>query len=111
MEYPESNYSCALEVKVVIYTLTMNKSLSMCLWLLGLVILSDSQYVSGGFTVNDSQYTLRWEVLGPYVTFRAVARGTGYVGFGISPGGTMVEADLFVSGVYDNGTTYAIVRR
>jgi len=68
-----------------------------------------SQYISGGFTVNDNQYTLRWEVFGPFVTFRAIARGTGFLGFGLSPKGTMEGADFFISGMYDNGTIYAVV--
>jgi len=80
------------------------------IWLIILIIPSDSQYISGGFTINKNQYTLRWEVFGPYVTFRAVAKGTGFVGFGISPKGTMEGADLFISGMYENGTAYAIVR-
>ena len=83
--------------------------LSVLLFLSGTMVLVESQLIRGGFTINDNQYTLRWEVHHPFITFRAIARGTGFVGFGLSPKGTMEAADIFISGMYDNGTVYAIV--
>jgi len=75
------------------------------------VEIVQSGYISGGFTINRDQYTLRWDVHHPFITFKAIARGTGFVGFGLSPKGTMEGSDLFISGMYDNGTVYAIVRQ
>jgi len=41
------------------------------------------------------------------ITFELWAETTGYVGFGISPQGGMAGADIFIAGVYSNGTTYS----
>jgi hypothetical protein len=72
-------------------------------------LLVQSQHIHGGFTVNGNQYSLRWDVNGHFITFRATARGTGFVGFGLSPKGTMEESDLFIAGMHNNGTVYAMV--
>ncbi|XP_035712002.1 DBH-like monooxygenase protein 1 [Folsomia candida] len=65
-------------------------------------------HVRGGFTINNGQYVLTWEVRGGIAYFRAVAKGNGYVGFGLSPRGTMEASDLFLSGMHANGSVYAI---
>jgi len=43
------------------------------------------------------------------ITIRLWAQTTGYVGFGISPNGGMAGADIFIAGIYSNGTTYSYV--
>lgn len=43
------------------------------------------------------------------ITFEMEVATTGFVGFGISPGGSMTGADIFIAGVHDNGTSYALV--
>jgi hypothetical protein len=43
------------------------------------------------------------------VEFEIEVETTGYVGFGISPNGGMVGADIFIGGVYENGTSYHFV--
>lgn len=71
-----------------------------------------AQYpIRGGFTINDNKYTLLWEVHWDYISFQAMAKGSGYVGFGISPTGKGMDgSDLFISGVFANGTVYGHVR-
>jgi hypothetical protein len=66
-------------------------------------ILREFEDVSG-----DGRYMLRWEVDFPtnQITYEVVVKTLGYVGFGISPTGGMIGADIFIGGVYPNGTTY-----
>jgi hypothetical protein len=62
--------------------------------------------IHGGFTIDDNRYTLTWDVNHGWITFTATARTAGFVGFGISPGAVMEIQDLFVAGMYENGTVY-----
>ncbi|ODM98277.1 DBH-like monooxygenase protein 1 [Orchesella cincta] len=56
--------------------------------------------------IREGEYTLEWEVDNENITVTAVAKTLGYVGFGISPFGTMMDADIVLSGRYSNGTGY-----
>ncbi|ODM94234.1 DBH-like monooxygenase protein 1 [Orchesella cincta] len=53
-------------------------------------------------------YLLSWDVnlAAGKITFEVEAPTLGYVGFGISPSGNMIGADIFIGGVYSNGSTY-----
>ncbi|CAL8133761.1 unnamed protein product [Orchesella dallaii] len=53
-------------------------------------------------------YILSWEVdlKKQRITFEAEVATLGYIGLGISPNGNMAGADLFIGGVYKNGTKY-----
>jgi len=91
-----------------------------------LLIISLSSIVSGRvieqndeFSVKVNQepldpqgnYLLSWYVnlTEGRITFDLEAPTKGYVGFGISPFGGMASADIFVAGVFDNGTAYVFV--
>jgi len=56
--------------------------------------------------------TLSWDLSNNQteITFQLWAQTTGFVGFGISPHGGMAGADIFIAGVYPNGTAYSFVR-
>jgi len=56
---------------------------------------------------------LSWELNAEQteITFELWAETPGYVGFGISPQGGMAGADIFIAGVYSNGTAYSSVIR
>lgn len=54
------------------------------------------------------KYLLSWSV-NHYleeITFEVEVETKGYVGFGVSPSGSMAGADIFIAGVHDNGTSY-----
>jgi hypothetical protein len=61
---------------------------------------------------DDGQIVLAWEANHEteQVVFEIEANTTGYVGFGISPQGSMAGADIFIAGVFPNGTSYYSVR-
>lgn len=52
--------------------------------------------------------TLAWEanLQREEITFEIEANTTGYVGFGISPQGSMTGADIFIAGVGNDGQPY-----
>ena len=54
-------------------------------------------------------YVLFWKHDGVSITFEVHCRTLGYVGFGISPGGGMDEADIVIGWVRE-GNTYFKVR-
>lgn len=57
---------------------------------------------------DDGRIFLAWEPdhEREVVTFEIEASTTGYVGFGISPYGSMTGADIFIGGVGANGVPY-----
>ncbi|CAL8081503.1 unnamed protein product [Orchesella dallaii] len=61
---------------------------------------------AGVQVIRDGEYVLEWEVDSENITVTAIARTLGYVGFGISPFGSMMDADLVLSGAYTNGSGY-----
>ena len=48
------------------------------------------------------QYDVFWNVTGNRVTFIVVVATTGWVGFGISPNGLMLDSDVVMGLVNDN---------
>ena len=60
---------------------------------------------------DDGKVTLAWEVdeATGIITFEIEAQTLGYVGFGISPQGSMTGADIFIAGVDPDGKPYATV--
>jgi hypothetical protein len=58
---------------------------------------------------EDGKFILGWEILGDEIIFEVEVATLGYVGFGISPNGGMRDADIFIAGVFPNGTSYAQV--
>jgi hypothetical protein len=60
---------------------------------------------------DDGKYILAWEVDGDTITFEVEVETTGYVGFGISPFGSMTGADIFIAGVGEDGKPYSTVRK
>lgn len=63
--------------------------------------------VRAGFSVGNGSYTLEWEVEGGSITLKASRRGSGFVGFAISPTGGMSGADIFIAGVDIQGVPFA----
>jgi hypothetical protein len=57
---------------------------------------------------DDGRIILGWEVSSnsEEITFEIEAKTTGYVGFGVSPQGSMLDADIFIAGVDNNGVPY-----
>jgi len=57
---------------------------------------------------DNGKIVLGWEVdsVAGVITFEIEAETTGYVGFGISPQGSMTGADIFIAGVNADGTPY-----
>jgi len=61
--------------------------------------------------IGNGEYVFDWTVEGDYITITATAATTGYIGFGLSPLGDMIGADLFIGGVDDEGNSYYGVLR
>ncbi|CAG7826012.1 unnamed protein product, partial [Allacma fusca] len=59
---------------------------------------------------NDFQLSYNINFLMRRITFEATVASTGYVGFGISPSGSMYNADMIIGGVDDDGISYFDVR-
>ncbi|CAL8107981.1 unnamed protein product [Orchesella dallaii] len=79
---------------------------------LGRVVLQNDPYtiaVQEEPLDPQGDYLLSWNVdlAKGEVTFEVEAITTGYVGFGISPTGSMAGADIFIAGVNEDKTTYA----
>jgi hypothetical protein len=62
--------------------------------------------------VLDSRYIVEWSVDSDLkmITFELAVETTSFVGFGISLGGTMNGADIFIGGVNSEGQSYFDVR-
>lgn len=82
--------------------------------LLTLVAFSSviGQYANEETLDGQGRYILRWNLLpeSESIEFEVEADTTGFVGFGISPSGTMTGADIFIGGVHSNGTIYGEVK-
>jgi hypothetical protein len=65
-----------------------------------------SHRTSGQVSDDRGIFTAGWETEGEVITFRVTANTTGYVGIGFTATGSMGGADIFIGGVYENGTTY-----
>lgn len=78
------------------------------------VVLSLSLFVgvvfSGVHIVKPGEYLLEWDVSDGNLTVTATAKTLGFVGFGLSPYGSMMEADVIFAGRYANGTGYVQVK-
>lgn len=61
---------------------------------------------------DDGKIILAWEVdlTKETIVFEIEAATLGYVGFGISPQGSMEGADILIAGVLEDGTPYFSVR-
>lgn len=57
---------------------------------------------------HKGRITLAWDVdrTAERITFEIIAKPVGWVGFGISPQGSMDGADIFIAGVDGNGVPY-----
>lgn len=57
-------------------------------------------------------YLVEWEAYTDTKTivFDLTVATTGYVGFGISPSGGMIGADIVIAGIHSNGSAYISVR-
>ena len=57
---------------------------------------------------NNKNFNFTWELNEnqDQITFEVTVRTLGFIGFGIAPKASMMEADLIIGGVYDDGTTY-----
>lgn len=64
---------------------------------------------AGISVIKPGEYQLEWEVSAGNLTVTATAKTLGFVGFGISPWGSMMEADLVFAGRHANGTGYVQV--
>lgn len=56
----------------------------------------------------NKKYWLGWSVdeANEEITFEVEVQTKGYVGFGISPSGSMISADIFIAGVDNDGVEY-----
>jgi len=81
------------------------------LLLVTFVIQGHGEYTQHRHEAFSEDYDVDWDI--DYdlekVLFNVAVRTEGFVGFGISPNGGMAGADIFIAGVYPNGTTYASV--
>jgi len=90
---------------------------------LGEIVTPKTHIGHGDESLLQSKYTesldysgrivLSWE-LGDdksAITFELWAQTLGYVGFGLSPNGGMAGADIFIAGVFPNGTPYFSVSK
>jgi len=61
---------------------------------------------------NDGKFVLGWEfnAQSDSITFEIEAETTGYVGFGVSPQGSMLDADIFIAGIDPDGVPCYSVR-
>ncbi len=60
---------------------------------------------------DDGKIVMGWE-FDPEtqkIKFELIAETTGFVGFGISSMGSMINADIYIAGVYPNGSSYSFV--
>jgi len=57
---------------------------------------------------DEGKFVLGWEANAESdsITFEIEAETTGYVGFGVSPQGSMLDADIFIAGVDPDGVPY-----
>jgi len=62
---------------------------------------------------DDGKFVLGWEfnAESDSITFEIEAETTGYVGFGVSPQGSMLDADIFIAGVDPDGVPYYSVSK
>jgi hypothetical protein len=62
---------------------------------------------------DEGKVVLAWEYeeSTEIITFELEVETTGFVGIGISPTGSMKGADIYIAGVYPNGTNYSFVRQ
>lgn len=61
---------------------------------------------SGSIAVSDGRYISNWSVDEKHITVEITVETLGYIGWGISFNQSMIGADLFIAGVYDNNTNY-----
>ena len=56
------------------------------------------------------QVTLKWGFSNVFqnITFQLSVNTTGWVGFGLSPKGNMIGADIVIGGVESNGTYFKV---
>ena len=57
---------------------------------------------------TDGQYFLHWVYDDMSITFEIIANTTGYVGLGLSPKGSMKNADIIMGCVDDKGLTLQV---
>lgn len=56
--------------------------------------------------MKDGEFEFEWEVEDGSITITLIGKTLGYLGFGISPHGSMMEADLMLAGRRNNGSGY-----
>lgn len=61
----------------------------------------------------DGKFVVEWEtdLATESITFQVIAETTGFVGFGLSPGGGMEASDIIIGGIFPNGQSYFAVCR
>lgn len=68
-----------------------------------------SPLISHAILDDNGKFNISWDHSAEFIVFQVVAATTGYIGFGLSPTGSMTGADIFHAGVWDNGTAYHFV--
>jgi hypothetical protein len=61
------------------------------------------------FLDSEDKYHTSWEVADGNITFEVTVRTTGFIGFGISEGGSMAGADIIIGGVSADSKPYFTV--
>ena len=93
--------------------------LDYCLLTIGIVIticitslygnpLPSSQYKYDVTLDNDGKYRVYWDFNDTHITFEVHVETRGYVGFGISPNGDMVNSDVVIGWVKDGRTYFSV---
>ena len=67
-----------------------------------------SQYKYDVTLDNDGKYRVYWDFNETHITFEVHVQTKGYVGFGISPNGDMVNSDVVIGWVKDGRTYFAV---
>lgn len=99
-----SNYLCLLAVALI-----LNCKISLATNITG---LANDPVTSHAILDDKGRFNISWEVdnAKELITFEVDAATNGYVGFGLFPTGSMEGADIFYAGVWDNGSSYHVVK-
>ena len=84
--------------------LTLKIAILTCLLVKLNAIDSSTFFVNNATLMGPDQYLLYWNYTSTDITFKAVVKTTGWLGFGISPNGGMPYSDLVVAYLNQNGS-------
>lgn len=71
----------------------------------GLEYNSETYFQHKSILVEPDKYVLSWNYTAIDITFKVVVNGTKWVGFGLSPNGGMLNSDVIVAWLNEDGTS------